>query len=73
MTEETKEETIAEKTTGSADMTEETKEETIKRLLESRSHLWWSMIKFGKFTKCHSDLFRRIDDHLLEIGCVMYE
>jgi len=54
-------------------MTEETKEETIKRLLESRSHLWWSMIKFGKFTKCHSDLFRRIDDHLLEIGCVMYE
>ena len=51
----------------------ETKDETIKRLLESRSHLWWSMIKFGCHTKCHGELFKRIDKQLTELGCIVCE
>jgi hypothetical protein len=49
----------------------ETQDETIKRLLESRDHLWWSMIKFGHYTKCYSELFKRIDDQLMQAGCVL--
>jgi len=46
----------------------ETTEEKITRLFESRNLLFQHIIKFGCITRCHNQLFKKIDDQLHELG-----
>ena len=46
----------------------ENRKEKIERLMESRNLLFKSMVKFGTYTRCHKDLFMKIDHQLEDEG-----
>jgi hypothetical protein len=45
----------------------------INRLIESRNLLFQHIVKYGCHTKCHTELFRRIDKELEDEGCYLDE
>jgi len=57
--------------TGEPHKKEETKKERIQRLLESRGLLFDHIRKFGCITRCHRELFQRLDRQLVSDGLVL--